>query len=132
MEATTNGTLDKTDVKFCDGAAACVVLASGGYPLAYEKGKEITGLTAGQLDAADVTVYHAGTAIKDGRLVTTRRARAGRDRHGQHPARGAEKGVCCRGEHPILTSCTSAVTLGQERGACSKKAPSWGSCPEGD
>ena len=36
----------------------------------YEKGKEITGLTAGQLDTADVTVYHAGTAIKDGRLVT--------------------------------------------------------------
>ena len=70
MEATTNGTLDKTDVKFSDGAAACVILASGGYPLAYEKGKEITGLTAGQLDAADVTVYHAGTAIKDGRLVT--------------------------------------------------------------
>ena len=70
MEATTNGTLDKTDVKFSDGAAACVILASGGYPLAYEKGKEITGLTAGQLNAADVTVYHAGTAIKDGRLVT--------------------------------------------------------------
>ena len=70
MEATTNGTLDKTDVKFSDGAAACVILASGGYPLAYEKGKEITGLTAGQLDAADVTVYHAGTAIKDGSLVT--------------------------------------------------------------
>ena len=70
MEATTNGTLDNTDVKFSDGAAACVILASGGYPLAYEKGKEITGLTAGQLDAANVTVYHAGTAIKDGRLVT--------------------------------------------------------------
>ena len=50
--------------------AKAVILASGGYPLAYEKGKEITGLTAGQLDAADVTVYHAGTAIKDGRLVT--------------------------------------------------------------
>ena len=62
MQATTNGTLDKTEVKFSDGAAACVILASGGYPLAYEKGKEITGLTAGQLDAADVTVYHAGTA----------------------------------------------------------------------
>ena len=48
----------------------CIVLASGGYPLAYEKGKEITGLTEGQLDAADVTVYHAGTAIKEGKLVT--------------------------------------------------------------
>ena len=71
MQATTNGTLDKTEVKFRAGAAACVVLASGGYPVAYEKGKEITGLTEGQLpDAPDVTVYHAGTACKDGRLVT--------------------------------------------------------------
>ena len=70
MEATTNGTLDKTEVRFRDGAAACVILASGGYPLAYEKGKEITGLDNGQLDAADVTVYHAGTAVKEGRLVT--------------------------------------------------------------
>ena len=70
MEATTNGTLDKTEVRFRDGAAACVILASGGYPLAYEKGKGITGLDNGQLNAADVTVYHAGTAVKEGRLVT--------------------------------------------------------------
>ena len=54
-----------------DAAAAWVVLASGGYPVAYEKGKEITGLENGQVPgAADVTVYHAGTAIKDGKLVT--------------------------------------------------------------
>lgn len=40
-------------------------------PVAYEKGKEITGLENGQVPgAADVTVYHAGTAIKDGKLVT--------------------------------------------------------------
>ena len=71
MEATAKGELDKTEVKFSDGAAACVVLASGGYPVAYEKGKEITGLENGQVPgAADVTVYHAGTAIKDGKLVT--------------------------------------------------------------
>ena len=71
MQACTNGTLDKTEVKFSDGAAACVVLASGGYPVAYEKGKEITGLENGQVPgAADVTVYHAGTAIKNGKLVT--------------------------------------------------------------
>lgn len=71
MQATTNGTLDKTPVKFSSGAAACVIMASGGYPLAYEKGKEITGLTNGQLpDAADVTVYHAGTARKGDALVT--------------------------------------------------------------
>ena len=70
MQATTNGTLAETEVKFSNGAAACVILASGGYPLSYEKGKVITGLTNGQTDAADVTVYHAGTAIKDGELVT--------------------------------------------------------------
>lgn len=71
MQATTNGTLDKTEVRFSDGAAACVVLASGGYPQSYEKGKPIAGLENGQVPgAADVTVYHAGTALKDGVLVT--------------------------------------------------------------
>ena len=71
MTACTNGTLAETEVKFRDGAAACVILASGGYPVSYEKGKEITGLTEGQLPGAeDVTVYHAGTAVKEGRLVT--------------------------------------------------------------
>ena len=72
MLATTNGTLADTEVKFSAGAAACVILASGGYPVAYEKGKVITGLTDGQLpDAPDVTVYHSGTAIRpDGALVT--------------------------------------------------------------
>ena len=71
MQATTNGTLAETEVRFSTGAAACVILASGGYPLSYEKGKPISGLTDGQPeDAADVTVYHAGTAIRDGALVT--------------------------------------------------------------
>ena len=71
MLATTNGTLADTEVKFSRGAAACVILASGGYPVAYEKGKEIRGLTDGQLpDADSVTIYHSGTAFRDGRLVT--------------------------------------------------------------
>lgn len=71
MLACTNGTLADTEVKFSDGAAACVILASGGYPVSYEKGKEISGLDGGQLaGTADVTVYHSGTAVKDGRLVT--------------------------------------------------------------
>ena len=70
MLATTNGTMDQTEVRFSAGAAACVILASGGYPLAYEKGKEITGLVNGQLPGSDAIVYHAGTAVQDGRLVT--------------------------------------------------------------
>ena len=71
MQATTNGTLAETEVKFSSGAAACVILASGGYPLSYGKGKPICGLAEGQLPgAADVTVYHAGTAVKDGQIVT--------------------------------------------------------------
>ena len=63
-----------------------------------------------------------------------RRARAGRDRHGQHPARGAEKRRMLPRRASILTSCTSAVTLEQERWQqCSKKAsPSREAVTEGD
>ncbi len=68
MRATTEGRLDEVEVPNRDGAAACVVIASGGYPEAYEKGKEIFGLENGQLEGA--TVYHAGTAREGGRLVT--------------------------------------------------------------
>ena len=70
MLATTNGTLAETEVKFSSGSAACVILASGGYPESYQKGFEITGLTNGQLPGTDATVYHAGTAEKAGKLVT--------------------------------------------------------------
>ncbi len=70
MRATTDGTLDQAQVKFSQKSAACVVLASGGYPQHYEKGKVITGLENGQLSGADAVVYHAGTALKDGQLVT--------------------------------------------------------------
>ena len=70
MRATTDGTLDRCEVRFSNRAAACVVLASGGYPEAYEKGKVISGLTDGQLPGSGAAVYHAGTAIRDGSLVT--------------------------------------------------------------
>ena len=72
MQACTDGTLAQQEVEFSDGAAACVILASGGYPVAYEKGKPISGLVDGQLpDEENVTVYHSGTAItEDGQLVT--------------------------------------------------------------
>ena len=69
MQATTSGTLDRLNVEFDTGAACCVILASGGYPTHYEKGKEIVVTDEEKLRGA--TVYHAGTALKDGRLVTS-------------------------------------------------------------
>ncbi len=65
MQKTADGTLTKEDVKFSGGSAACVVLASHGYPEAYEKGKEI------KIETKDACVYVAGAAIKDGKLVTS-------------------------------------------------------------
>lgn len=64
-----NGKLDKTKVKFQDAYSACVVMSSGGYPSAYEKGKRITGLE----EAAKFgTIYHAGTKQNpDGSFVTS-------------------------------------------------------------
>jgi len=65
MQATTNGTLSETQVKFKNGAAACVVMASNGYPQKYESGFP---LEIGE-DVAN-KVYVAGAKIKDGTLVT--------------------------------------------------------------
>ena len=65
MQATTNGTLDKTEVEFRDGHACCVIMASKGYPTAYEKGFEMTIPE----EIAD-NVYVAGAALRDGKLVT--------------------------------------------------------------
>ncbi len=69
FEACADGTLDKINVKWYDNAAACVVMASGGYPVSYEKGFEITGLEAAE-NLDDIIVFHAGTALKDGKYVT--------------------------------------------------------------
>lgn len=71
MEAVTQERLGEVEVKFSAGAAACVVLASGGYPEHYEKGKVISGLENGQLPGADAVIYHAGTDQKEGQLVTS-------------------------------------------------------------
>ncbi|MGN1123923.1 MAG: phosphoribosylamine--glycine ligase [Eubacterium sp.] len=69
FEAINSETLSQLDIEWSDDACACVIMASGGYPKSYPKGIEIKGLTDGQLNG--VTVYHAGTAIKDGKLVTS-------------------------------------------------------------
>jgi len=68
MLACATGKLDQVDIKWSDKAAVCVVVASGGYPESYEKGKEISGLE----DAAEVgtVVFHAGSKLVDGKIVT--------------------------------------------------------------
>ena len=68
MLACADGTLAEQDIQWSDGAAVCVVIASGGYPKAYEKGKVISGLDAAE--KAGSLVFHAGTAEKDGQIVT--------------------------------------------------------------
>ena len=64
MMATTNGTLDKIDVKFSDKSACCVVVASDGYPQKYETGKEITM-------PDDNMIYVAGAKTEEGKLLTS-------------------------------------------------------------
>ncbi|MFA6849507.1 MAG: phosphoribosylamine--glycine ligase [Selenomonadaceae bacterium] len=68
MLACINGTLKNTEVKWKKEAAVCVVMAAGGYPKSYNKGDEITGLDAAE--AAGTLVFHAGTTVKDGKIVT--------------------------------------------------------------
>lgn len=70
MLACATGTLDKVDVAWYNKAAVCVVMASGGYPESYEKGKEITGLAEAEADK-NVVVFHAGTKEAEGRIVTS-------------------------------------------------------------
>ena len=62
------GTLDELDLRWKDSAACCLVLASGGYPLDYRKGFPISGLEEAGKSAV---VFHAGTAEKDGQIVTS-------------------------------------------------------------
>lgn len=70
MEAVEEQRLDQLEIRWNPGAAACVILASGGYPQKYETGKEITGLDAqGQVNGA--AVYHAGTKAEDGKFLTS-------------------------------------------------------------
>ena len=67
MRATVDGTLADTPVEFASGAACCVVLASGGYPVSYKSGYPISGLDEAGKTA---TVFHAGTKLVDGQIVT--------------------------------------------------------------
>jgi len=72
MEAVSCGKLDKADIRFSNARAACVVLASGGYPASYRTGFPISGLDGNGAvpGTGDVTICHAGTEYKDGVFYT--------------------------------------------------------------
>ena len=67
MYAAASEELDQKDVRVDDKYRCCVVLASEGYPVEYEKGKEITGI---EDVSEDALVFHAGTKSKDGKIIT--------------------------------------------------------------
>ena len=69
MEACIDGKLDEVDLQFEDNAAVCVVLASEGYPVKYEKGLEIKGLE-NFVDKDGYYCFHAGTKEENGKIVT--------------------------------------------------------------
>jgi len=68
MEACANGTLDRAKIAWSDKSTVCVVLASGGYPKSYKKNIPIDSLTRAKVST---TIFHAGTAMRDGQLVTS-------------------------------------------------------------
>lgn len=65
MQATTNGTLSETEVKFSSGSACCVILASDGYPVSYKKGLPLT-----MTDEAAAHTFVAGAKLENGQLLT--------------------------------------------------------------
>lgn len=66
FEGVANGDLDKRKIEFDERAAVCVMLVSGGYPEKYVKGYPISGIN----DVEGSIVFHSGTALKDGKIVT--------------------------------------------------------------
>jgi phosphoribosylamine--glycine ligase len=70
FEGVANGDLDQRQIAFDERAAVCVMLVSGGYPEAYQKGYPITRSVECGVKSEDTILFHSGTAMKDGQLVT--------------------------------------------------------------
>lgn len=70
LDASASGTLSRHELKWKPEASVCVIMASGGYPGRYPKGKVIAGLEAAN-KLPNTKVFHAGTALKDGQIVTS-------------------------------------------------------------
>jgi len=68
--ALSDGDLSGWSIRWSQNAAVCVVMAAGGYPGSYEKGREITGIDMAEEDP-DTVVFHAGTALSDWKIVTS-------------------------------------------------------------
>lgn len=83
INAVIDGKLSEIDIEWEDNACVCVVAASGGYPVKYAKGYEISGLDKLK-KYDDITVYHAGTELRDGKILTSG---------------GRVLGVCAKGEN---------------------------------
>ena len=71
FEGVAEGHLDQREIAFDERAAVCVMLVSGGYPQAYQKGYPIVmSNEEGERKNGDTIIFHAGTALKDGQVVT--------------------------------------------------------------
>ena len=104
IEAVADEKLDTINVEFSDDSCACVIMASGGYPGAYNKGIEITGLDEkGNVDGA--TVYHAGTKYIDNKFATNGGRVLGVTARGENLEKALEKAyaatekICFEGAH---------------------------------
>ena len=87
FEGVAAGDLDKREIVFDERAAVCVMLVSGGYPQEYKKGYPITGIDK----VEDSIVFHAGTTLKDGEVVTAGRRVIAVSSYGKDKAEALQK-----------------------------------------
>jgi len=70
LNASIDGTVNQLAIRMRSGASVCIIAASEGYPGKYTSGKPIAGLSTNDIQTEDVVVFHSGTTIKDGKIVS--------------------------------------------------------------